>query len=301
MIQHKRTITLLVLLVAILAGVAGGLGILSQEGPGQYEYQSIRGETVTVYGQGIYKHMSADVAIQGIAQDYVTVFAGIPLLLLGLYLFRRKSLRGSLLLAGVLMYFLVTYLFYTAMAMYNALFLCYVSLLGLSFFGLVLTILSYYQTGPSKEVFSRRLMRIAGVFLVANSLMVALLWLGVVVPPLLAGSVYPKELQHYTTLIVQGFDLGLLLPIGVVLGFLAFRKNLHGYVLTTIYLVFLTLLMAALVSKIAFMARAGVNVVPAVFIMPTVFLISALFSVLILKKISARSRRGPTAGIPRVL
>ena len=30
-------------------------------------------------------------------------------------------------------------------------------------------------------------------------------------PPLLEGSVYPVEVQHYTTLIVQGLDLGLLL------------------------------------------------------------------------------------------
>lgn len=37
--------------------------------------------------------------------------------------------------------------------------------------------------------------------------MIGSLWLGVVVPPLVDGSIYPKELQHYTTLVVQGFDL----------------------------------------------------------------------------------------------
>lgn len=283
--KHKNIITILVLLIVTAAIIATTFGIFSNNGRGQYEYMSIRGEKVTIYGKGIYKHMSADVAIQGIAQDYVTLFIGVPLLLLGLYFARKGSVRGRFILSGTLGYFLLTYLFYTAMSMYNIMFLGYVFLLGASFFTFILTLFSY-DIAKIKDLFcSEKLLSITGVFLIINSSMIVLLWLGIVLPPLFDGSIYPKELQHYTTLIVQGFDLSLFLPMGVVSGILAIKKNPYGYLFTTIYVIFLTLLMTALTSKILFMLNAGANVIPVIFIMPTISLISLILSVLLLKNI----------------
>ena len=283
--KNKRIIAILVLMIAIFSGMATVMGITSNNGSGEYDYMSIRGENITIYGKGIYRHMSADVAIQGIAQDYVTLFVGIPLLLFALFLFRKKNIKGLFLLSGTSMYFLVTYLFYTAMGMYSVMFLVYVILLCLSFFAFVLTLFFYNITEIKQMFSSEKLIRYSGLFLVINSLMVAMLWLSIIIPPLLDGSIYPKELQHYTSLIVQGFDLGLLLPIGIVSGILAFRKSSYGYFFTTINLIFLSILMAALTSKILFMANAGYNVIPVIFIMPTVCLISTVLSSFILKKI----------------
>jgi len=275
-------ITIMTLFIAVLATVAASVGIFSRSGPGRTDHVSVHGQTVVLYGQGVYRHMSADVAIQGIAQDWVTLCAGVPLLLISLFYFRKNSLRGAILLAGTSFYFLVTYLFYLAMAMYNPLYLMYVALLSCSFFTVALTMIPLLQhdwTG----VFAEKTARRAGLFMMINSAMVAMLWLGVILPPLLDGSIFPKDLHHYTTLIVQGFDLGLLLPLGAVAGFLAFRRRTVGFLLTNVYLVFLSVLMLALISKIAFMGHAGANVVPVVFIMPTIFLISLAFSILQLR------------------
>ena len=273
----NKAITILVLLIAAVSVMATCFGIFS-DGGSQFEYESIRGEKVTIYGKGIYRHMSADVAIQGIAQDYVTLFVGIPILLLGLY-FSKRSIRGKFVLSGTLGYFLVTYLFYTAMAMYNIMFLAYLSLLGASFFAFILSLLDI----GSIEFRSEKLPRYAGIFLIINGSLVALLWLSIVLPPLFDGSIYPKQLQHYTTLIVQGFDLGLLLPMAFVSGILAIRKNRYGHLFTTVYMIFLSILMVALTSKILFMARAGASVIPVIFIMPTICVIAVVFSVLLLR------------------
>ncbi|NMB80748.1 MAG: hypothetical protein GYA14_02915 [Ignavibacteria bacterium] len=115
--------------------------------------------------------------------------------------------------------------------------------------------------------------------------MIALLWLGVVVPPIIDGSIIPKQVQHYTTLIVQAFDLGLLLPAAFVIGILTIKKNPLGYLLITIYMIFLSILMTALVSKILFMANFGANVVPVIFIIPVITIVSITFSVILLKNI----------------
>ena len=280
--EHRTTITVLVLIVALGASVAALTGILPSDGPGPFGYTSIRGEELTIYGRGIYRHMTADVAIQGIAQDWITLLAAVPAVLTGLFLFRRGSRRGQLLLTGGLAYLLVTYLFYLTMGMYNELFLLYAALLGSGFFAFLLSLLSFDNGDLARLAGRPGLMRGAGFFLIINCALVALLWLGVVVPPLLEGSLYPEGLDHYTTLIVQGFDLGLLLPLGFVSGIMALRGKRYGFLFAAVYVIFLALLMCALTSKILFMAAAGVNVIPVIFIMPTIAAVALVFSGLIL-------------------
>ena len=131
-----------------------------------------------------------------------------------------------------------------------------------------------------------------GSFLMLNAAAITFLWLGIVVPPLIDGTIYPLDLNHFTTLIVQGFDLGLLLPISFVIGFLLFRKNKMGYIYSTIYLGFLSLLMTALTAKIIAMAINGVNVFPVIFIIPTFNLITIICTLYMINNIQQNSTNG---------
>jgi len=119
--------------------------------------------------------------------------------------------------------------------------------------------------------------RAAGRFLMLPSSLIALLWLGVILPPLLGGTT-PLQVEHYTTLIVQGFDLGLFLPSAFVSGWLARRGNRLGYLFTLLQAVLLSLLMTALVSKLLFMAAAGQNVIPVIFLIPVIDLAAIYFA-----------------------
>ena len=283
--KRKKTVTILVFLTVLLASAAAGTGILSDQGPGQYEYESIRGETVLIYGKGLYRHMSADVAVQGIAQDYITLFAGIPMLLISLYFAGKGSLKGLYLLAGTAGYFFVTYLFYTVMGMYNIMFLPYVMLLCLSFFTLANTLLSFPLAGLPARFCAKTPVKASGSFLFINAFLVSLMWLGVVVPPLTDRSIIPIAVEHYTTLVVQGLDLGLLLPLGFVSAVLFLKRKPLGFLLTPVYLVFLSILMTALSAKIAAMALTGVNIFPAVIIIPLINLLSVVFAFRLIKSV----------------
>ena len=281
--KQKQTITILIGAIIILSATAALVGIITTGGPGNFGYVTIRGETVTIYGKGIYKHMSADVAIQGIAQDVVTLFIGIPLLLFSLFGFRKSSVKNRFLLTGVTGYFFVTYLFYTAMGMYNELFLVYVTLLGLTFFALFNLFISFDIKIISEYFSVKAPAKFTGGFLIFNSIAIALMWLGRVIPPLLDGSVYPVDLQHYTTMIVQGFDLGLLLPVSFVAGWLLLKKRPMGFLIGVPYIVFLSVLMSALSAKIIAMGINGVNIIPAVFIIPAINLVTIVCAVLMVK------------------
>lgn len=283
--KNKKSIIALICLIGIIAIVASSMGIFSSGGPGSFEYVSIRGETVTIYGEGLYRDMSAEVAPQGIAQDYITLFLSIPILFMALYSALKGSLKGRIVLAGTLGYFLVTYLFYLVMAMYNELFLGYVILLGTSFFAFSLVMLSFnLQQLPGRFHHSLPV-KPTGGFLIFNSLAIGLLWMGVVVPPLLDGSIIPAEVEHYTTLIVQGLDLSILLPLAFVSGVLFIRKNPMGFLLAPVYFTFLSLMMLALTAKVIAMGMLGQNIIPVIFIIPLFAILSITCTVVILKNI----------------
>jgi hypothetical protein len=279
------TLKIIVLSIAVLSAISSITGIFSDGGRGEYLYESIRGERIMIYGRGIYHHMSSEVAIQGIAQDYVTLIIGIPLILLSLHFSLKGSVKWRFILLGTLGYFFVTYLFYMVMAMYNQLFLLYSALMGASFFGLIIGSLAFKSETLSGYSLQAKQGNVGAYFLIINSIVIALLWLSIVVPPLAEGTIYPKALEHYTTLIVQGIDLGLLLPLSFVSGYLFLKKNFFGFLMAPSYLVFLSLLMTALNAKIIYLGIMGYNVFPAVFIIPILAIASIFCAYLLLKPI----------------
>lgn len=276
--KYKKIITSLCIIIALFSGIATSSGIFSSQVTPSFQYKTVRGDTVLIYGKGLYAHMSADVAVQGIAQDYITLFLGVPLLLFGLIRARNNSLRGTILLTGTVFYFLLTYLFYLAMAMYNKMFTVYILLLASSLFCLLLLLIPFDIARFRESIKSDVVYKQSGIFLMVNAGLIALLWLSIIIPPILDGTNIPKQVQHYTTLIVQGFDLAIFLPMAFVSGWMAVKKQIHGYLFTTVYMIFLSILMLALVSKILFMAAEGASVIPVIFIMPPIAGIAIYFS-----------------------
>lgn len=289
--KNQKSITILSSIIILLSAAAALTGIFSSAGPGSFEFESIRGEMVQMYGEGVYRHMSAEVAPQGIAQDFVTLIIGIPLLIVSLFKARKGSLKGRFILAGTIGYFLVTYLFYLMMGMYNELFLVYTALLGTSFFAFTITLFSF-ELNMLPQAFSESVpFKTAGGFLILNALLIAMLWLEIVVPPLLDGSTIPVQAEHYTTLIVQGLDLGLLLPLAVVAGILFIQKKPIGFLAAPVYLVFLSILMIALIGKIIAIGLLGQNILPVVFIIPAITLASITLAVIVLNSIQPQMKR----------
>lgn len=283
--KHKTILILLTSVILVMASIAAGTGIFSNEGPGPFEYKSIHGESVQIYGKGVYSYMSAELAPQGIAQDFITLFLALPVLLISLVYSLKGSVRGKLVYTGVTSYLFVTYLFYLAMGTYSYLFLVYVILLGSTAASLTLDMLSLGQIDLTGQLKQQASVKAAGSFLIFNGLAIGLLWLGRVVPPLIDGTIYPEGLDHYTTMIVQGFDLALLLPLSIVSGFLLYQRNEAGILLGIVYLVFLSILMTSLTAKIIYMGILGQNIIPVVFIIPVFMLTAYGFSYSLIKKL----------------
>src|ERR1041385_2890770 len=102
------TLVILVTMIVILAAVTTVSAILWSDSSQQFEYKTVRGDTVLIQGGGLYKYDSVSMASQGVSQDVVTLLVGIPMLIVASVLTVKGSLRGRLMLTGTLGYFLYT-------------------------------------------------------------------------------------------------------------------------------------------------------------------------------------------------
>jgi hypothetical protein len=282
-----RRLTPLVLVLAALAAIAAAVPFAFTSGPGPTQHVSVRGEEVLLYGRGPYRHMPADVAIQGLAQDAITLAAGVPFVLFALVWARKGSRAGHLALCGAVAYLTVQYVMYLAMGTYNELFLPWVAIVLVGFQALVRLLLGIPAAELEVATTPASVRRGVGLFLLVNGSLITLLWLSVIVPPLLRGTLYPAGLAHFTTMIVQGFDLALFLPPSLLAGYWYLRGRSPGALLAGTYCVFLCLQMLALLAKIVWMSAVGVSAGPALVIIP-VLLVGAVVAA----TLALRAQRG---------
>lgn len=242
MMKFKKSISILVLCIVILSLVSCLTGLFSKGGTGEYEYQTITNEMVKIYGSGIYKNDSVDVVAQGKASDLITLVMGIPLLLISLCFTRKGSFRGKLILTGTLGYFLYTFMSYAFLWMYNSFFIVYVALMSLSLFAFILSMMSF-DVGTITSNFKDKLpVKLLGGYQIFLAFAVGMLWLGKIAPSIFNGAV-PVGLGHYTTLVIQGMDLGIIIPGTILSGILLIKRNPYGYLLSSVLIIkFITMI-----------------------------------------------------------
>jgi hypothetical protein len=225
--------------------------------PGQpFAYTNHRGETVMIHGSGLYYNDTVSTAAQMQGNDLVTLTVGLPLLAVATWLAFRGSLRGALLLAGTLGFFLYTYMSMSMLTAYNNLFLVYVALFGLSLWAFVLSLSAIdVQTLPAHVASGLPHGWVAGLLFTIGGFL-AFAWLGRIIGPLLQNST--PALENTTTLVIQSMDLGVIAPLAIVAGVLLLRRSAWGYLLASV-LVMKAITMGLAVSAMGLnMARVGV-------------------------------------------
>jgi hypothetical protein len=262
-LKYQRPISILVFIIIIFSIVATSYAIFSSHGPGKFEFKSIFGETINIYGKGVYQHDSAAMAIQAIAQDIVTLIVGVPLLFISIFLAWKGLFRGKLLLTGTLGYFLYTYASYSFLSMYNPMFLIYVLVMSASFFAFVLSLMSFDISTVPQSFHDKLPVRFIGSFLIVVACMFGLMWAGKIVPPLVSQTP-PKGIDHYTTLVIQALDLGFVVPTGILAGILLIKRKPFGYLLASILTIKELTLLTALSAMTTLQMYNGIEISPVV-------------------------------------
>ncbi|TLS48694.1 hypothetical protein FE782_29050 [Paenibacillus antri] len=253
--------TILATLVGILSLGAATAGLSTGTQGTVRSALTVFGETVPLYGHGLYRHDSISVAEQAVGQDIVTLGVAIPLLGLALFLARRGRLKGQLLLTGTFGYFFYTYASYAFLAMYNAFFLVYVAVMSLSLFGFVLSWSSVDLKKLAPSAQPKFPAKRTAAFLFFAAAAVGLMWTGRIAPGLFSDPMQPPiGLDHYTTLVIQALDLGIVAPAAAVAAVLLLRKKASGYLLSSVLVLKECTMLTAISSMLVRMRMAGVEI-----------------------------------------
>jgi len=228
-------LTALVGLTGTLAAIAGAAGVFLRGDLATREFVTIRGETVEILTGGVYRFNGLQIASEGVGWDIVTLFLVVPALALALPSLLRGTLRGTLISAGILVYFLYQYFEYSVALAYGPFFALYVAIIALSVSGTAL-LLARVDVATLPERFGPRFPRRA---MVAFGLYMALLlggmWLPLIARTFNADAV--AELYGGTTLVVQAFDLGILVPVGLFTAVTVYRRLPVGHLLAAVVIV----------------------------------------------------------------
>lgn len=229
-------------LIVVLALIAASLGLFWQDGGNSFSFTTLRGDIVAIAGRGLYRYDTTLMAMGFKAGDAVTLILGVPALIFSLLRYQRGSVRGGLLLAGTLTYFLYNYGSMAFGAAYNHLFLIYVALMSVSLFALILTLMSFDLAMLPAHFSSHLPRRNIGIYLIVSGVVLLLIWPSLSIIPALVEGKAPPEVWSYTTVITYAIDMGIVAPALIVVGIMLLRRNPLGYLPTATLLVFTVIL-----------------------------------------------------------
>lgn len=274
--KTKTIVTWLAIFIVPLAMLATGAGVFWQGEGESYPFETLRGETVMIRGRGLYRYDTVNSSSQEIGTDIVTLLIGIPLLVIGIVLSRRNSMRGQLLLAGALGYFLYTYGAMCFLTAFNPLFLAYVALFSLSLFGFILSMKNLDVEEVKRCISDRFPRRTVAAYFIIVAVFLSLAWLGLVASSSLTWAP-PPGLESAVTMVIQALDLGVIVPTSFITASLLIRKQAWGYALSTVLLLKILTMGAALIAMIIGQVLAGVHVDIVVSVIFVIISVSGIF------------------------
>jgi len=276
-------------LIAILAIVAAGAGLFYSTDGNSYEVNTPRGETVELYGQGLYRYDSVMKAAANRGTDLLTLAVGVPLMIVAVVLHQRGSLRGTLLLVGSLTYILYVYASLSLGAAYNHLFLLYVTLFGASVTALVLTVQEARNRQFEERIAPSMPRKGPAAFMLISGILTLGIWLMDPLAALMANEA-PSLLESGSTLVTHALDLAIIVPAAIAAGVLILRGEARGYLIALSLLVLEAMLAPMIALQTAFQVSSGVTFTTAEIIGPiggfvTLALVAIWVLVVILKNI----------------
>jgi hypothetical protein len=246
----------LIPLIAIFAFVGAGL-FWKTEGS-SYTFTTLYGETAQIYGRGLYAHDTIFSAGASQGADVVALFVVLPLLIISFILYRRGSIRGGMLLASALAY----YLYYGAslglIVAYNNLYLVYLALFSVSFFAFVLSFTMFDLPTLPDRISSRLPRRGMAIFMFVVGIGMAFIWLSDVIHAFLTGGV-PEALGVNISLITYTIDVGIIAPAALLAGYQLLKGVPLGYLMTGVLTILLALVGAMVIAQTVMQLNIGVE------------------------------------------
>ena len=162
--------------------------------------------------------------------------------------------------------------------------------MSLNFFAFISMLLSFDMKDFSNSFNAKLPVKPIAGFLLLIATSMGLMWLKIIIPPLLTGTV-PEQLYHYTTMPIQAIDLGIIIPATVLAGLLILKRKPLGFLLSSVLIIKYITLFTAMTAMVIGQIVAGVEVSLAEILIFPVFNIAVCYPLYIILK-NVKEQRG---------
>jgi hypothetical protein len=285
--------------IIILVAIATCLGLFWQDGNVHPSFTSLRGQTVDIYGHGLYRYDSLFSAAGYKGTDLVVLCLTIPFLIVLTIFYARGFMRSALLMTGLLTYILYVYASMALGAAYNEMFLVYTAIFGATFFALILVFNSVNLAVLPPQTIKGLPRRFPAILLFICGIVTIFVWVTPIISSLISGQP-PDRMDSYTTLMTYALDLAIITPSTFIAGALMLKRIPLGYMMAFALFGIIIMLFPGIIASTISQMRAGVSFTPGEVIGPTAgFVILGLLSiwavVAILRGLSGKGE--PTEGV----
>jgi len=277
--NNNQSLHLVTFIIIILGIITSAVGLLYTTGGEPFDFVNQYGDTVKIYGDGLYAADSYFRAPIFRGTDFTILCIAIPILIIALFLdVKKKTLKSRLLLMSVIALF--TY--YSASiafgVSYNVLHLVYIALFSASLFGLIMAMGSIDTNKIAASMGDAIPYRGIYIFLALTGVALIVAWLPDIVNSLVAKR--PLELiEVYTTEITYVVDMGVIAPAALICLFQLKKRRAMGYMLLGILLTVCSIIGIMLPIQTLFQISAGIELpLPVVVTKVASFVVLAFFA-----------------------
>jgi hypothetical protein len=244
--------------IILLAIITSGLGLFLTTDGQPYDFMNQYGDTIKIYGNGIYKNDSYFMTPIFKGTDCTILFLAVPLTIIALILDIKKNILKTKLFLTALT---ALFVYYSASisfgVVYNVLHLVYMALFGCSFYTLIMgfNLLKNYSINKSSKILTKGLK----VFLVFCGLSLFVAWL----PDIIVSIINKRTLdliEIYTTNITYILDMAIISPLMFICLYNLCKNNSIGYILLGIILTIWIIVGIMFPVQSLFQISAGVNI-----------------------------------------
>lgn len=279
MSNNQKSLHIITLLIIVLGSLTSAIGLLYKTGGKAFNFVNQYGDTVKMYGDGLYARDSYFVAPIFRGTDFTIICFAIPILIVALVLdVKKKKLNNRMFLMSVISIF--TY--YSASiafgVTYNVLHLIYIALFSASFFGLIIAIASIDKKQVVENMGDALPFKGIYIFLALVGIALFVAWLPDIINSLVLGRSL-ELIEVYTTQITYVLDMGVIAPVAFICLFQLKKRSGIGYVLLESLLTVCSIIGIMLPIQTAFQLIAGISLpIGAIVTKVAIFSVLALFA-----------------------
>lgn len=280
--KTDRSFIILNIVIISLAAIITIFGLCSFQLGQTYETINQYGESIHMWGAGLYAHDSFFKTPIFIGTDFTILFFILPLTItIFLKMHLKPTIENYITNLGVMC---LLFYYSTSIAFgvtYNNLHLLYIALFGSCFYCVCFLFAKLYAIQCNqKEVCQYHVTKGMKVFLILSGIALFVAWLPDIITSLM-NSTSLDLIEVYTTEITYVLDMGIISPLMFLILFLINKRSFMGYVLLRMILKVCAGIGIMLPIQTVFQMMAGISIpLPALLSKVLIFVILAMFAVI---------------------